>query len=76
MEHSRKYLVIIEQAKDGGYSTYVPDLPGCVVCGQDTPKEARRLIREAIEVHIQGMIEDGQPIPEPKSQADYVEAVA
>jgi len=71
MRH-RKYLVVIEQAQDGSYSAYVPDLSGCVAVGQDTPKHAKKLIREAIEAHIQGLIEDGEPIPEPTTQAEYV----
>ena len=76
-EHKHlEYLVVIEQADDGSYSAYVPDLPGCVACGQDTPEQAKELIREAIEVHIQGMIEDGDPIPQPVSRAEYVDALA
>ena len=73
MKH-RKYLVVIERAEDSSYSAYVPDLPGCVVCGQDTAKQAKKLIREAIEVHIQGLIKDGQVIPEPSTQGEYVVA--
>ena len=73
MKH-RKYLVVIERAEDGSYSAYVPDLPGCVACGLDSPKQAKGLIREAIEVHIEGLIEDGQPVPEPSTQAEYVVA--
>jgi predicted RNase H-like HicB family nuclease len=72
----RRFLVIIEQADDGSFSAYVPDLPGCVAIGQHSPAEAKKLIREVIEFHIQEMIEDGDPIPEPTSQADYVDAVA
>ena len=73
MRH-RKYLVVIEQAQDGSYSAYVPDLSGCVAVGQDTAEHAKKLIREAIEAHIQGLIEDGEPIPEPTTQAEYVVA--
>ncbi len=79
MEHEHKYLeylVVIERADDGSYSAYVPDLPGCVACGQDTPEQAKELIREAIDIHIQGMIEDGDPVPEPVSKAEYVSASA
>ncbi|MDD4890565.1 MAG: type II toxin-antitoxin system HicB family antitoxin [Phycisphaerae bacterium] len=76
MEHARNYLVIIEKAEDGSYSAYVPDLPGCVAVGQDTPEAAKLLIQEAIEAHIHGLIEDGLPVPEPTSRADYVQAVA
>ena len=45
------YLVVIEKAADGSYSAYVPDLPGCVSCGE-TSEEAKLLIREAIQLHI------------------------
>ena len=76
MDHPRRYLVIIERAEDGSYSAYVPDLPGCAAVGQDTPDAAKRLIGEAIETHIRGLIEDGLPVPEPTSRGEYVEAVA
>lgn len=76
MGHARSYLAIIERAKDGSFSAYVPDLPGCVAVGQDTPEAAKRLIAQAIESHIQGLIEDGLPVPEPTSRGEYVEAVA
>jgi len=71
----RKYLIVIEKAADGSYSAYVPDLPGCVSCG-DTPAEARLQIQEAIDLHLAGLIADGEPIPEPTAQADYVESSA
>jgi predicted RNase H-like HicB family nuclease len=65
-----KYAVIFEKSQTG-YGAYVPDLPGCVAVGK-TLKATQRLIREAIELHLQGMREDGDPIPEPSSIADYV----
>jgi predicted RNase H-like HicB family nuclease len=65
-----KYAVIYEKGKTG-YGAYVPDLPGCVAVGKTLPK-VRQLIREAIELHLQGMREDGEPIPEPTSIADNV----
>ena len=68
---ARRYLVVIERA-EGNYSAYVPDLPGCVATG-NTVDEVRREIREAIEFHIEGMREEGLPIPEPTSEGDYVE---
>ena len=70
---NRKYAVVIERAEDGSYSAYVPDLPGCVAVGQKTADSARRLIHDAIEAHIQGLIEDGLPVPEPSSRAEYIE---
>ncbi len=67
-----RYAVVIEKA-DGNYSAYVPDLPGCVATGA-TVKDAEREIRDAIRFHIDGLKEDGQPVPAPTSIADYVEA--
>ncbi len=62
-----KYAVIYEKTGTG-YSAYVPDLPGCITTGP-TREEAERLIREAIEFHLAGMREDGEPIPEPTTVA-------
>ena len=67
-----RYAVVIEKA-DGNYSAYVPDLPGCVATGA-TVKDAEREIRDAIRFHIEGLKEDGTPVPKPTSIADYVEA--
>src|ERR1700727_1014858 len=66
-----RYAVVIEKG-ERNYSAYVPDLPGCVSVG-DTPEQVKSEIREAIEFHLEGMREDGLPIPRPSSQADYVE---
>jgi predicted RNase H-like HicB family nuclease len=63
---------VIEKAQ-GNYSAYVPDLPGCVATGL-TVDEVEQQLREAIRFHIAGMQEDGLPIPEPTSIADYVDA--
>jgi predicted RNase H-like HicB family nuclease len=65
-----KYAVIFEKSRTG-CGAYVPDLPGCVAVGK-TLKETQRLIREAIELHLQGMREDDEPVPEPTSIADNV----
>jgi predicted RNase H-like HicB family nuclease len=67
-----RYAVVIEKA-NGNYSAYVPDLPGCVATG-DTVRDAEREIREAIRFHIEGLKEDGLPVPEATSIAEYVEA--
>jgi predicted RNase H-like HicB family nuclease len=67
-----RYAIIIEKA-DGNYSAYVPDLPGCVATGA-TREETEEQIREAIRFHIDGLREDGQPVPEPTSISEYVEA--
>ena len=68
-----KYLVVIERAEDGSYSAYVPDLPGCVACG-DTAEEARALIEEAVGLHIDSLRRHGEPVPPPAAQAHVVEA--
>ena len=70
----RRYLILIERAADGKYGASAPDLPGCAVCGYDTPQQARKSMALAIDMHIQGMIEDGEPIPAPSTQAAYVDA--
>ena len=65
------YAVVIEQA-EGNLAAYVPDLPGCVATGQ-TIDEVEREIREAIAFHLDGLREDGLPIPSPTSRCEYVE---
>jgi predicted RNase H-like HicB family nuclease len=68
-----EYLVVIEKGNDGSFSAYVPDLPGCVSCG-DTEDEVRQLIAEAVALHIQAMREQGEPIPPPSATAHRVRA--
>lgn len=67
-----RYVMIIETGQRN-YSAYLPDLPGCVATGK-TLEEVRERMREAIELHLAGMREDGLPIPKPTSLVDYVEA--
>ncbi len=67
-----RYAIVIEKA-DGNYSAYVPDLPGCVATAA-TVAEAENEIRAAIRFHIDGLKEDGLPVPAATSIADYVEA--
>lgn len=62
-----KYLVIVEKTNTG-YSAYVPDLPGCITVG-DTKEEIKKNIQEAIQLHLEGMREDGLEIPEPSTEA-------
>ena len=69
-----RYAIVIEKAEHN-YSAYVPDLPGCVATGV-TVEQAEAEIREAIEFHIEGMREDGLPIPEPASKVEYVDVAA
>ena len=66
-----KYLVIFERAGDN-YSAYSPDLPGCIATGA-TRDEAEKNIREAIGFHLEGLKEDGEPLPEPASFTEYIE---
>jgi len=69
-----RYAVVIEQA-GAGLSAYVLDLPGCVATGS-TVEETEAAIREAIQLHLEGMRQDGIPIPLPSSRVDYVEVAA
>ena len=69
-----RYAIVIENAGPN-YSAYVPDLPGCVATGT-TVEDAEREIREAIELHLEGMRNDGEPIPEPSSAVRYVDVTA
>lgn len=69
-----RYAIVIEKA-ESNYSAYVPDLPGCVATGA-TVEEVETEIREAIEFHIEGMREDGLPIPEPASKVEYIDVAA
>jgi predicted RNase H-like HicB family nuclease len=69
-----RYAVVIERAASN-YSAYVPDLPGCIATGE-TFEEAEAEIRAAIEFHLDGLREDGLPIPSPTSQVEYVEVAA
>jgi predicted RNase H-like HicB family nuclease len=67
---TRRYGVVIERGPDG-FGGYVPDLPGCVTTGA-TPEEVRSNLVQAISLHLHGMWEDGDPLPEPASEVDYV----
>ena len=69
-----KYLVVVEQSANG-YSAYVPDLPGCVAAAKGRG-EIVTLIQEAIEFHIEGLRESGDPVPQPTSQSELVDVHA
>ena len=69
-----RYAIVIEKT-EGNYSAYVPDLPGCVATGA-TVAEVETEMREAIVFHIEGLREDGLPIPNAESQVEYVEVAA
>jgi predicted RNase H-like HicB family nuclease len=67
-----RYAVVIEKA-GANYSAYVPDLPGCIATGP-TVEAVERDIRDAIRFHIDGLKEDGLPVPPATSIAEYVDA--
>ena len=69
-----RYAIVIERT-DNNFSAYVPDLAGCVATGA-TVAETEAAIREAIAFHIEGMQEDGLPIPAASSQVEYIEIAA
>lgn len=69
-----KYMVVIEKGKSG-YGAHVPDLPGCIAVGK-SQEEVLRLIKEAIEFHIEGLRAAGEPIPPPSSIGEFVEVHA
>ena len=68
------YLVIVEKG-ESSYGAYVPDLPGCIAVGE-SHQEVLRLVREAIEFHLEGLKEDGLPIPAPASTVETVRVAA
>ena len=69
-----RYMVVVERGTTS-WGAHVPDLPGCVAVGE-TRAEVLRLIREAIELHIDGLKQDGSPVPPPSSEGEIVEVGA
>jgi len=69
-----EFLVVVERGKTS-YGAYVPDLPGCIAVGESR-REALKLIREGIRLHIKAMREAGEPIPEPSSKSEIVKVRA
>jgi Uncharacterized conserved protein len=69
-----KYAVIVEKG-ESSFGAHVPDLPGCVAVAE-TKQEVLQLIQEAIEFHLEGLREDGQPIPPAASSVEYVDVRA
>ena len=65
-----RFLIVIEKA-NGNYSTYSPDLPGCIATGH-TREEAEQNMHEAVRLHVEGLLEDRQPIPESHAFAEYI----
>ena len=70
----KKYLIIVEKT-DTGYSAYSPDIPGCGSTGR-TKEEVERNIQEAIQFHIEGLLEEGYPVPEPSTYSSYIDIAA
>jgi predicted RNase H-like HicB family nuclease len=68
-----EYVVVIERASDGGFSAYVPDLPGCVACGE-TVEEVTELIREAVALHVESLRSHGETVPAPTARTTTVRA--
>ena len=69
-----KYMVVVEKG-ESSYGAHVPDLPGCVAVGE-TREEVLKLIAEAIEFHIEGLRANGEPVPAPSSQSEFVDVHA
>lgn len=66
-----RYMVVIEEGPDS-FGAYVPDLPGCIAAGE-TKQEVLQLIQEAIEFHLEGIRDEGAPVPVPHSHSEFVE---
>jgi len=71
-ELASNYLILIEGGPPSNYSAWSPDLPGCVATG-DTLGEVEREMQEAIVFHLEGLAEEGAPVPEPSGPGVYVE---
>jgi predicted RNase H-like HicB family nuclease len=74
-EQAERYLILVEGGPPSNYSAWSPDLPGCVATG-DTLEEVEREMRAAIALHLEGLAEDGEPIPKPSGPGVYVERAA
>jgi predicted RNase H-like HicB family nuclease len=74
MSQKLRYMVVIEKGETS-YGAYVPDLPGCVAVGE-TREEVLELVKEAVEIHLEGLREIGESIPEPRSSGESVDVAA
>jgi len=72
MTDPERYTILLEQADDGGWGAWSPDLPGCVALG-DTIEQTVAEMRTAIEFHLEGLAANGDPIPEPTGPGVYIE---
>jgi predicted RNase H-like HicB family nuclease len=71
-QQAERYLVLIEGGPPSNYSAWSPDIPGCVATG-DSLEEVEREMREAIAFHLEGLVKDGEPLPQPSGPGVYVE---
>jgi predicted RNase H-like HicB family nuclease len=71
-EQAKRYIILIEGEPPSNFSAWSPDLPGCAATG-GTLEEVEREMRAAIAFHLEGLAEDGDPIPEPSGPGVYVE---
>ena len=69
-----RYMVVLERGETS-WGAHVPDLPGCIAVAE-TRTEVLRLVREAVDFHIEGLREDGLPVPKPSSESEFVEVSA
>ncbi len=74
MSQKLRYMVVVEKGRTS-YGAYVPDLPGCVAVGE-TREEVLELVKEAVEFHLEGLRERGEPIPEPCSSSELLDVAA
>ena len=70
----KRFLIVIEKTKTG-FSAYSPDVPGCIATAANKVGVEKR-IREAIQFHIEGLRQEGYPVPDPKSYSSFVEVPA
>ena len=66
-----RYAVVIEKATKN-YSAYLPDVPGCIATGK-TVQDTINNLREALQLHFEGLLEEGEPIPDPQTHVDYID---
>lgn len=69
-----RYMVVVERGETS-WGAHVPDLPGCIAVGE-TREEVLELIRDAIDLHIEGLVKDGAQVPKPRSETEFVEVSA
>lgn len=69
-----RYMVVVEQGPSS-FGAYVPDLPGCIAAGS-SKEDVLQLIQEAIEFHLEGIKDQGIPVPQPHSYSEFVEVHA